>query len=100
MGAQVIRKERMQETYKGIPKYIKVGRTRQYNPEFIKLWEPYLDEGMALQHVAEIFGVTKYAVGRYYPGRGWDNRDCLALGTYMKHHNQKLKKLGLVKSYS
>lgn len=67
-------------------------RGRSLNPEYVALWEPYLDEGMPYAHVAEIFGVKGITVRRYYPGRGWTQRQCAELGTFMKHHNEKMRK--------
>lgn len=66
---------------------------RRLNPEYVALWEQYLDEGYAYTHVGELFGVHETTVADYYPGRGWDQREAAALGTYMKHHNEKMRKL-------
>jgi len=62
------------------------------NPEYVALWEPYLDEGMGYRHVAEMFGVHANTVSKYYPGRGWTQPEAAALGTFMKHHNEKMRR--------
>lgn len=54
-----------------VPKYVKDGRHYRMNPEYVALWESYLDEGMAAKHVAELFGVHNDTVRKYYPGRQW-----------------------------
>lgn len=57
-----------------VPKFLpaKDGRIiKRMNPEFVALWEPYLDEGMSAKAVGEIFGVAHSTVARHYPGRGW-----------------------------
>ena len=59
-----------------IPKYLPVPG-RKINPDFVALWEPYLTEGMAVKHVAQIFGVHKATVSKYYPGRGWNREQIL-----------------------
>jgi hypothetical protein len=57
-----------------MPKYVSVkgGPKRMLNPEFVALWESYLDEGLSAKAVGEIFGVPKESVLKYYPGRGWN----------------------------
>jgi len=62
------------------------------NPEYVALWESYLDEGLSYKHVAEVFGVGKETVRSYYPGRGWTHKQLSAHGTFMKHHNEKMRK--------
>lgn len=66
--------------------------TMMVNPEYAALWESYLDEGMPYSRVAEIFGVHRNVVAKYYPGRGWTRKQCVELGTFMKHHNEKMRK--------
>lgn len=46
----------------------------------------------ACKHVAEVFGVSKQTVINYYPGRGWTHAQLSAHGTFMKHHNEKMRK--------
>lgn len=77
----------------GTPKYVREGRIRRINPEYVALWESYLDEGLSAQHVAEIFGVATTSVLMYYPGRGWTREEARAHGTFMKHHNAKMRKI-------
>lgn len=58
-----------------VPKYLPAergGLKKSLNPEFVKLWESYLDEGMSRTAVAEVFGVSAKSVRKYYPDRGWD----------------------------
>lgn len=79
-----------------VPKYVPVrngGAAIKMNPEYVALWESYLDEGMAAKHVGEIFGVHVQTIRKYYPGRAWSNKECLALGTQMKHHNERMKRI-------
>lgn len=66
------------------------------NPEFVKLWESYLDEGMPYKYVAEVFGVHWTTVRAHYPGRGWKKPQIDAHGTFMKHHNEKMRKAAYV----
>jgi hypothetical protein len=81
------------DTYKGIPKWVSCRGGYTYNPEFVKLWESYLDEGMSASAVAQVFGVHKGTVLNHYPGRGWTTAQGLELGTYMKHHNERMRRL-------
>lgn len=84
----------MTSTIKQLPeKYL--GKGTVVNPEYAALWGPHLDEGMGYKHVAEIFGVHKHTVRKYYPGRGWTQRQAAELGTYMKHHNERMRKVPL-----
>lgn len=74
-----------------VPKYLpaKRGRTQnQFNPEFVKLWEPYLDEGMSRTAVAEVFGVAATSVRKYYPDRGWDAKTRLEHSLAVKALNK------------
>ena len=64
---------------------------RVLNPDYVALWEPYLAEGMSGKAVAEVFGVAKHTVYKYYPGRGWTNSQAGQLGTAMKYHNQRMR---------
>lgn len=66
---------------------------RKLNPEFVALWESYLDEGMPYLYVAEMFGVSKDAVRRHYPGRGWTSAEVSAHGTFMRRHNKEMRKV-------
>ena len=72
------------------------GCIRKINPEFVALWEPYLDEGMGYKHVAEVFGVGKDIVRKHYPGKGWTHEQVSEHGTFMKHHNEKMRKAAYV----
>lgn len=47
---------------------------------------------MGYQHVAEAFGVSKVTVMKYLPGRGWTHKQVTEHGTFMKHHNEKVRK--------
>lgn len=51
---------------------------------------------MGYQHVAEAFGVSKGTVRKYLPGRGWTRKQITSHGTYMKHHNEKMRKANYV----
>lgn len=61
------------------------------NPEYVALWEPYLEEGMGYKHVAEVFGVGKSTVRNHYPGRGWTHRQVVEQGRFMRDHNRKMQ---------
>lgn len=65
---------------------------KKLNPEYIALWESYLDEGFAIQHVAEVFGVNKHTVRRHYPGRGWTHRQVSAHGGLVRRLNETVRK--------
>lgn len=80
----------MTETNQLPEKYL--NRAKRLNPEYIALWESYLDEGMPILYVAEMFGVDEETVARHYPGRGWTHAQVSAHGTFMKHHNEKMRK--------
>ena len=62
------------------------------NPDFVALWKPCLEEGMSYKHVAEMFGVSKGSVRNAYPGMGWTMEQAREMGTFMKHHNQRMRK--------
>lgn len=66
------------------------------NPEYIALWESYLDEGLSVKHVAEIFAVSKDTVNKYYPGRGWTHEQVTAHGIAVRQYNQKMRKRSLM----
>jgi hypothetical protein len=74
-----------------VPKYLPSKRGRKqlaFNPEFVKLWEPYLDEGMSRTAVAEVFGVAATTVRKYYPDRGWDAKTMLEHSFTMRALNR------------
>jgi transposase len=62
-------------------------RWRVMNPEYVALWGKYLDEGYAIKHVAEIFGVHTQTVRQYYPGRGWSSKQASAQGKTVRKLN-------------
>lgn len=74
-----------------VPK-IAPGYKRKLNPEYVALWESYLDEGMSRQHVAEIFGVHKSSVRYHYPDKGWTPEEQLKYAQTMRAHNRKMAK--------
>ena len=63
-----------------VPRYVytpgqdRVPPRRTFNPDFVALWKPYLDEGMSAKHVAEIFSTNEKMIHKYYPGRGWTHK--------------------------
>jgi len=65
-------------------------------PEVIAEWSARLDEGYGYQHVAEMYGVSKVTVRKYLPGRGWTRKQVTEHGTFMKHHNEKMRKITYV----
>ncbi len=65
----------------------------QTTQEAIAEWSKALDEGMGYQHVAEVFKVSKKTVIKYLPGRGWTPEQIRAHGVFMKHHNEKMRKM-------
>jgi uncharacterized protein YjcR len=69
---------------------------RKVTEEAIAEWSKALDDGMGYQHVAEAFGVSKGTVRKYLPGRGWTRKQITSHGTYMKHHNEKMRKANYV----
>lgn len=75
-----------------VPKFLR-GNRRKLNPEFVKLWESYLDEGMSAKGVAELFGVAHSTVARNYPGRGWSPEQKLAHSFEVKKLNRMLNRL-------
>lgn len=60
----------MTEEKFGVPK-LAPGYKQKLNPEYVALWESYLDEGMSGKGVADIFGVNKNTVAKYYPDKVW-----------------------------
>jgi hypothetical protein len=75
-----------------VPKYIPGrGAAKKMNPEYVALWEPYLDEGMAAKHVGQIFGVDQVTVARYYPGRQWTYDQARELAAMNRHMNRVLR---------
>ena len=81
-------------------KYLLCPETFRYitNPAFAALWEPYLDEGYSYTAVGQIFGVSRNTVKRFFPDRGWTMKQSLELGTFMKHHNAKMRKATFARS--
>lgn len=83
-----------------IPKYVSVrydnSTGRQLNPEYIALWESYLDEGMAAKHVAELFGVHPETVRKYYPDRVWTKDQARELSLAMRNFNRQMQKVTYV----
>lgn len=77
-----------------VPKYIYQdhGGGHKVNPEYIALWESYLDEGMAAKHVAELFGVHPATVRKYYPDRVWTYDQARDLSLAMRKFNRKMQK--------
>lgn len=79
-----------------VPKYIVVRRAhstgRQLNPEYIALWESYLDEGMAAKHVAELFGIHPATVRKYYPHKVWTYAQARELSLAMRNFNRQMQK--------
>ena len=65
-------------------------------PEALANWDAALTEGYGFQHVAEMYGVSKQTVAKYFPGRGWTKDQARAHGTFMKHNNAKMRKNGVV----
>lgn len=80
-----------------VPKFLPANRgngvQKRLNPEFVKLWESYLDEGMSAKGVAELFGVAHSTVARRYPGRGWTPEQKLAHSFEVKKLNKLLRKI-------
>lgn len=72
-----------------VPKYSEQrGARRTMNPEYIALWESYLDEGLSAKQVGEIFGVAKTTVLNHYPGRGWTPKQRLDYSMDVKRLNR------------
>lgn len=81
-------------TITDIPKYVRHrGAIKSLNPEFVALWESYLDEGLSAKHVAEIFGVHADTVRKYYPGRVWTVPQKLEYGLAIRNFNMKMRKV-------
>ena len=79
-----------------VPKYLSTrGAVKKINPEYMALMEPYLEEGMHIKGIAEVFGVHQDTVHKFFPGRGWTLKQRQELGTAMKHFNQKMRKIML-----
>lgn len=75
-----------------LPKLVWDGRRRSMNPEFVALWESYLDEGMAAKHVGEMFGVHGDTVRKYYPEKVWTPEQARELSILNRKHNRDMKK--------
>lgn len=69
-------------------KYLKVKNVRRLNPEYVALWESYLDEGYSGKAVAEMFGVAKHTVYRFYPDKVWTNKQASAHGKLVRKLNK------------
>jgi hypothetical protein len=79
-------------TYTKAEKYVDGRPNKGYHPEMVAQWETYLDEGYSYRAIAEIFGVDREKVRKRLPGRGWTHKQAVELGTFMKHHNEKMRK--------
>lgn len=77
-----------------VPKHLP-GHRQKLNPDYVALWESYLDEGMSGQHVAEIFGVHKNTVAKYYPDKVWSPEQQFQHFQDMRDSAHKMRKLGL-----
>lgn len=64
-------------------------------PEVLANWEAALDEGYGYQHVAEMYGVHRDTIRKHLPGRGWTHKQATEHGTFMKHHNEKMRRIGV-----
>lgn len=58
------------------------------NPAYVALWESYLDEGYSGKAVAELFGVMKHTVYRYYPDKVWTSKQASAHGKLVRKLNE------------
>lgn len=65
---------------------------KKYTAAEIASWESYLDEGMPYSAVADIVGAQRHTIAKHYPGRGMPMKEKLALGTFVKHNNAKMRK--------
>lgn len=79
-----------------VPKYVMKRNAnntgRIINPEYVALWESYLDEGMAAKHVAELFGIHPETVRRYYPEKVWTNDQARDLSLATRNFNRAMQK--------
>jgi uncharacterized protein YjcR len=50
-----------------------------------------LDEGYSYDACADIYGISANAIRKHHPGKGWTYHQARQLGTYMKHHNHKMR---------
>jgi hypothetical protein len=69
-------------------------RKRRYTAEDVALWKTYLDEGMPYRQVAEVVGVYRETISRHLPGMGMPIEEARKLGTFMKHHNHRMRRQG------
>lgn len=76
-----------------VPKHLPIaGGGRRMNPAYVALWESYLDEGMSVKDVAEMFGVAPATVSKHYPGKSWNAEQKLELSLAVRAHNRQMKK--------
>lgn len=68
----------------------KHNRPRPYTEADKELWKTYLEEGMPYRKVAEVVGVHRDTIRKHLPGMGWTQEEGRKLGTFMKHHNEKM----------
>lgn len=68
----------------------------RYTPEDIANWEAALREGYGYKHVGEMYGVGRETIRKHLPGRGWKHQQIAEHGVFMKHHNEKMRKVTYV----
>lgn len=70
---------------------------QRYKPPYteadVALWKTYLDEGMPYRKVAEVVGAHRDTIRKHLPGMGMPKEEARKLGTFMKHHNHRMRKL-------
>ena len=66
--------------------------SKHYTEADRETWKSYLDEGMPYRRVAEVVGVHRDTIRKYLPGMGWTPEQSREFGTFMKHHNEKMRK--------
>lgn len=54
-------------------------------------WGKLLDEGWSYKEIARTEGRHRRTIARWVPGRGWTRDQISGLGTFMKHHNEKMR---------
>jgi IS30 family transposase len=72
-----------------------VSRYPRITPEDVARWDRLLTEGWSYKEIARTETRSHRTIAQYLPGRGWAHKQCVELGTAMKHHNQRMRKVSL-----
>lgn len=70
-----------------------LAKPQPVTPEEVAQWEKMLDDGMSYREIRRTSGRGHSTIAKYLPGRGWSQDEGRALGTFMKHHNERMRKV-------